>query len=128
MALSASKTSVQENTLEDIKLGLVIVRQLQIVVTIAERRDDVAVRRETPRFLVVVFLFKRRSESPAAEELNPTVNCIAIMHPLPTSDIAEIPCAAIHCRVWRPLYEMIRFCIKLKTRQMLRDHNSVLQA
>ena len=77
--MSASKTPVQENTFEDIKLGLVLVRQLQIVVTIAERRDDVAVRREAPRLFVIVFLFKRRSENPAAEELNPTVNCIACL-------------------------------------------------
>ena len=84
--------------------------------TIAERRNDVAVRCEAPLFFVIVFLFKRRSEIPAAEELNPTVDCITIMHPLPTSDFAEIPCAAIHCRVWEPLYEMIRVCIKLITR------------
>ena len=92
-----------------------MVRQLQIVVTIAERRDDVAVRRVTPRLLVTVFLFERRPENPAAEELNPTVNFIAITHPLPTSHIAEVPCAAIHCRLWRPLCKTIYFLIKKKS-------------
>ena len=96
VALSASRKPVQENALEDIKLRLVMVKQLQIVVTIAERRDDVAVRRVTPHLILTVFLFKRRPKNSAAEELNPTVHFIAIMHPLPTSHIAEVPRAAIH--------------------------------
>ncbi len=55
MALSASKTPVQENTLKDIKLGLVLVRQFQIVATIAKCRYNIAVRRETPHFFAIVF-------------------------------------------------------------------------
>ena len=101
VALSRSRKPIQENAIEDKKLRLAIVNQLQIMVTIAKRCDDVAVRRVTPHVLLSVFLFKRSPKNPAAEEFDPPINFIAIMHPLPTSDTAKVPCGAIHGRFWR---------------------------
>ena len=98
VALSTSRKPIQKNAIEDIKLRLAMVNQLQIMVTIVERRDDVAVRRVTPYVLFTVFVFKRRPKNPAAEEFNPTINFIAIVHPLPTSDTAKVPCSAVHRR------------------------------
>ena len=103
VALPKSRKSIKKNAIEDIKLRLAMVNQLQIMVATVERRDDVAVRRVTPYVLLTVFLFKRRPKNPAAEEFNPTINFIAIMHPLPTSDTAKVPCGAIHGRFLRLL-------------------------
>ena len=64
-----------------------MVNQLQIMVATVERRDDVAVRRVTPYVLLTVCLSKRRPKNPAAEKFNPTINFIAIVHPLPTSGL-----------------------------------------
>ena len=109
VALSTSRKPIQENAIEDIKLRLAMVNQLQIMVATVERRDDVAVRRVTPYVLLTVFLFKRRPKNPAAEEFNPTINFIAIVHPLPTSDTAKVPCSAIHSRFWRILCKTFLF-------------------
>ena len=109
VALPTSRNSIKKNAIEDIKLRLVMVNQLQIMVATVERRDDVAVRRKTPYVLLTVFFFKRRPKNPADEKFDPTINFIAIVHPLPTSDTAEVPCSAIHRRFWRILCKTFLF-------------------
>ena len=55
VALPTSRNSIKKNAIEDIKLRLVMVNQLQIMVATVERRDDVAVRRVTQYVLLTVF-------------------------------------------------------------------------
>ena len=116
---STSKTSVQKNTLEDVELGLLIVRQLQIVMTITKCRHNIAVRRKIPHFILIVFLLERSSENPAAVEFNPTVHFTTIMHPVPTFDTVKIPCGAIHCRLCRSLCKTLTFVLSSKHNRCL---------
>ena len=109
VALPTSRKSIKKNAIEDIKLWLAMVNQLQVMVATVESRDDVAVRCVAPYVLRTVCLFKRRSKNPAAEKFNPTINFIAIVHPLPTSDTAKVPCSAIHRRFWRILGKTFLF-------------------